>query len=432
LYSLHVYDAWYDGKRDFDSYFSDAHDLGLCVIIGEFGVGKGNISQHSAILAMYNSIIPNNIGRMYWAWDDGGLPLCNSGQNRGWSINRTDGSKPTNLTWAGSLVWDDNRGNLTAPVPMYNLPPSVLTNGNFNTNTNGWANWGGFSRVTTAPAWNGTGYAQIAAGSGGFGQDFTVRPNTTYRLSAAAYGSADLGLKYPYANENMRDGLEFEYHNFINFNYPEGWDTEFITFTTPADLSASMGTVFIWKNDGPVFRIDDIELVEVIISDVSIKSLPDKLTYEIGESFDWRGLVLTVDYLGRASDELVVKGIRPADQNNDGLVEVSAFDSSAAGTKTITLTYNNRSVSFDVTVELEEVPAVLISATPAAFVTQRPGSQNDLTITITELYSDDSIIEIKQTFIINSNAAGEYEVGGYTVYVNTKGNTQIRECYIKK
>ena len=37
---------------------------------------------------------------------------------------------------------------------------------------------------------------------------------------------------------------------------------------------------------------------------------------------------------------------------------------------------------------------------------------------------------ITKTLKINNNAAGAYEVGGYKVYVDTKGNDQIRACYI--
>ena len=35
-----------------------------------------------------------------------------------------------------------------------------------------------------------------------------------------------------------------------------------------------------------------------------------------------------------------------------------------------------------------------------------------------------------ETFTIRNNAAGIYTVGDYKVYVKTKGNDQIRECYI--
>jgi len=74
-----------------------------------------------------------------------------------------------------------------------------------------------------------------------------------------------------------------------------------------------------------------------------------------------------------------------------------------------------------------------------ASVKQLNGNKNDLTVTVTETFVGFfggqeivSIVETVKTFSINNNAAGTYEVGGYKVYVDTKGNTQIRECYIVK
>ena len=72
-----------------------------------------------------------------------------------------------------------------------------------------------------------------------------------------------------------------------------------------------------------------------------------------------------------------------------------------------------------------------VGAKADAFVTKLNGNQNDLTITVTKLYADGSaIVAATKTIKINNNAAGTYEVGGYKVYVDTKGNDQIRACYI--
>ena len=71
-----------------------------------------------------------------------------------------------------------------------------------------------------------------------------------------------------------------------------------------------------------------------------------------------------------------------------------------------------------------------IGATPAASVNKMSGNQNELTITVTELYADGSENAITTTLKISNNAAGTYEVGKYDVYVDTKGNDQIRDCYI--
>ena len=74
--------------------------------------------------------------------------------------------------------------------------------------------------------------------------------------------------------------------------------------------------------------------------------------------------------------------------------------------------------------------SVFVGADVEAFVTKLNGNQNDLTITVTEKFLDGSENRIVVTLKINNNAAGTYAVGDYKVYVDTKGNTQIRDCRI--
>ena len=72
----------------------------------------------------------------------------------------------------------------------------------------------------------------------------------------------------------------------------------------------------------------------------------------------------------------------------------------------------------------------VVNAVPSAHVTKLNGNKNDLTITVAETFSDGTVNVVTRTFSIINNAAGEYAVGTYTVYVDTKGNDQIRACYI--
>ena len=65
-----------------------------------------------------------------------------------------------------------------------------------------------------------------------------------------------------------------------------------------------------------------------------------------------------------------------------------------------------------------------------AYVEKLNGNQNRLTIIITELYSNGRENIITGVFLIDKNSAGTYDVGGYSVYVDTKGNIQIRKCEI--
>jgi len=69
-------------------------------------------------------------------------------------------------------------------------------------------------------------------------------------------------------------------------------------------------------------------------------------------------------------------------------------------------------------------------AVPSAVVEKLTGNKNNLTITVIEKYADGITAKIEKTFSIDNNAAGTYVVGVYKVYVDTKGNTQIRACYI--
>ena len=261
VYSLHVYDAWRDGKSRFDDYFRDAKELDLCVILGEFGVGKDNLGQHNAVKAMYNSAIPNNIGRMYWAWDDGGLPASDSGGF--WAIDKTDGAMPGNLTWAGEMVWLDTHGLLDAPVPDYSLVLPLLPNGDFEDGMTGWQDWGGCS-VQDGESYNGSKALVLTSESGGgAGRPLELKPDTKYSFSA--WGKADkktasvidVGVKYRAA-----DDMENEQHYFVSFSKTE-WEQKSMTFTTPDEFSGE--TLFIWTNaQNAEFYLDDFELAEVI------------------------------------------------------------------------------------------------------------------------------------------------------------------------
>ncbi|MCL2164996.1 MAG: hypothetical protein FWH55_11550, partial [Oscillospiraceae bacterium] len=76
-----------------------------------------------------------------------------------------------------------------------------------------------------------------------------------------------------------------------------------------------------------------------------------------------------------------------------------------------------------------------VSLSANAFVQKQNGNKNNLTITVTEIISEVGSDESSEatytaTISINNNAAGVYEAGPYKVYVDTKGNTQIREIYI--
>ena len=84
----------------------------------------------------------------------------------------------------------------------------------------------------------------------------------------------------------------------------------------------------------------------------------------------------------------------------------------------------------NVLAEGETTDPGVISVTPSASVEKINGSKSNLTVVVTEKFSNGENNTIKVTFSIDNNTAGTYKVGKYNVYVDVKGNTQIRECYI--
>ncbi|MCL1808304.1 MAG: C69 family dipeptidase [Clostridiales bacterium] len=71
-----------------------------------------------------------------------------------------------------------------------------------------------------------------------------------------------------------------------------------------------------------------------------------------------------------------------------------------------------------------------LSVDVSASVEKLSGNQNGLTIHIHEVYFNGDEYDFTETFKINNNAADTYSVGSHQVYVDTKGNTQIREICI--
>jgi uncharacterized repeat protein (TIGR02543 family) len=122
--------------------------------------------------------------------------------------------------------------------------------------------------------------------------------------------------------------------------------------------------------------------------------------------------------------------VKPADPTRDGFVFTGWYYDSAL------FDFAGTPILADITLTAgwtpEIVDPILVSVFPSAAVEKLSGSTNNLKITIIGVYSDGSTKVIaEKTFSIDNNSAGSYEVGAYKVYVDTKGNNQIRECYLE-
>jgi len=77
-----------------------------------------------------------------------------------------------------------------------------------------------------------------------------------------------------------------------------------------------------------------------------------------------------------------------------------------------------------------DVSISIASAVPTAWVEKLNGNQNRLHIAVDVVLSNGEVIREYVTFMISNNAEANYTVGPFTIFVNTKGNDQIREIRI--
>jgi hypothetical protein len=106
----------------------------------------------------------------------------------------------------------------------------------------------------------------------------------------------------------------------------------------------------------------------------------------------------------------------------------------ASGTAIFTLTDHRSGRTSIYMADGDAVVHTFVNPSVSASVLKEKGNTNTLTITIEKPCFDFVTRKIStpliKAFTINNNAADTYQVGNYKVYVDTKGNDQIRACYI--
>ena len=134
-------------------------------------------------------------------------------------------------------------------------------------------------------------------------------------VSAGNYaGYSDWWLRTPYSPIYCC-GVEYEGYVFTN---------ELVTHT-------NFGVC-------PAVKIGDLN-ADITLSGVSIKSMPSKTVYTVGEDFDDSGLTLTASYSDGDLDTIELG------------FTCTGFNSGKTGVQTITVTYGGKSTTFTVTVK---------------------------------------------------------------------------------
>lgn len=177
-----------------------------------------------------------------------------------------------------------------------------------------------------------------------------------------------------------------------------------------AEITSEAGQVYMpvvyWASGGSkswseVF--DTIEVRESLTGTLTLKSAPTKAEYNVGEEIDLTGLSVAVVW-SDGSEETVTD------------YTVTGFDSGSAGTKTVTVTYQDNTVTFDVTV-VQLVVMTGIEVTPPTKVSYLYGEALDTAGMIVKvIYSDGTSADVT-----------DYALSGYDA--NKLGEQIITAAY---
>jgi hypothetical protein len=264
LFSLHLYANWIYGKARLEAYTNAVHAKNLALIYGEYGTAIDYSSEVAS--SVFRVGMAKGIGRFAWAWaGDDNHDLTTKANGGGFEINNTSGSKPSNLSFAGNLVWMDNHGLLTANSPELTPPPVLFYNGDFEIENagngakleTGWINFGtAYSEGTPLHVKSGSYSVRIAEGQpGGCGQPIYLEPGGTFELSA--WGKNSIAGAQT-SNVLIKGKVNGSETTFANLDFTSDvFELKNTVFTIPSGVSDVL--LIIYKNGAqPTFWCDAI------------------------------------------------------------------------------------------------------------------------------------------------------------------------------
>lgn len=175
--------------------------------------------------------------------------------------------------------------------------------------------------------------------------------------------------------------------------------------TTNLEISASsiVPISILVKNAGVSQEISYKKYSDIALTSISVSKMPDKTTYYQGELFDSTGLEIS----GTTNTGETVSVTD---------YELSGFDSSSAGTKTITVTASGKTATFEITVSEASITAISVTTMPDK-VNYHIGKEFDSTgIVITATASDGNTIDVTKDCTYSKLDSSSPKQSEVTVY----------------
>lgn len=183
------------------------------------------------------------------------------------------------------------------------------------------------------------------------------------------------------------------------------------TSTQTTGYTLSIPDMSVYGNKTVTVTFDektvDFSILVIDISGIEVKTMPTKVEYQKGDVFDTTGLSILVKYTDGTS-ETKTTGF-----------EVSGFDSSSVGEKTITVTYKTHTATFTVTVY--DLSGIRITSFPSKVYYKIGESFDPSGLTVAEVRQDGTEKEITDYDIsgFDSSTAGSKTI---TVSYNVTAN----------
>lgn len=186
----------------------------------------------------------------------------------------------------------------------------------------------------------------------------------------------------------------------ITAYYADNTSTQATGYTLSSpDMSTYGNKIVTVTFDG---KTVDFSILVVDISGIEVKNMPTKTEYPKGDVFDTTGLSILVKYTDGTS-ETITTGF-----------EVSGFDSSSVGEKTITVTYKTHTATFKVTVY--DLSGIRITSFPSKVYYKIGETFDPSGLTVAEVRQDGTEKEIT-----------DYDISGFDS--STAGSKTITVSY---
>lgn len=154
-----------------------------------------------------------------------------------------------------------------------------------------------------------------------------------------------------------------------------------ITTSLNISVSSTVPISILVKNAGVSQEVSYEKFVDKVLTGITVSKMPNKITYYQGELFDSTGLEVSNTYSDGALETITD-------------YELSGFDSSSPGTKTITVTASGKATTFEITVSEASITAISVTTMPTK-VNYHIGKEFDSTgIVVTATASDGNTIDV--------------------------------------